>query len=422
MAIKAVLFDFDGTLADTLSLSFYAFKSVFKKYDNRELSTDELVSMFGPTEDEIITQNLVNKERIDQAIKDYYQLYKEGHTNQIQQSADILMMLKYIKSHNLKIGVITGKSRTAFQISSESLNLSHFFDVVISGDDVQKPKPRPEGIRTALKILGLDSDEAVFIGDSNADIMAGKSAGLRTFAVQWLSIFQSVSFEVQPDLVFTKVDQFLHLLENELEAKHRWLDWAKQIQSIAQIGLTYTKDVYDLERYEHLRQISMDILENYTFVGKEKISLSFANETGYATPKVDVRGVVFQDSKILLIKEKIDGAWALPGGWADIGYSPSETAVKEIKEESGFDVVAERLLAVLDKKFHDHPPEPYHVYKFFILCKIVGGQALCGLETSEVRFFEENSLPELSAERNTEKQVKLMFEYLRNPNKNVIID
>lgn len=202
----------------------------------------------------------------------------------------------------------------------------------------------------------------------------------------------------------------------------KWLEWAKQIQAIAQTGLTYTKDIYDIERYEYLRQLSIDILSNYTTINDKKIKLTFASETGYATPKVDIRAVVFKQNKVLLVREKIDGAWALPGGWADIGLSPSEVAVKEVKEESGYTVEPVRLLAVLDKKFHNHPPEPYHVYKFFIHCEIVGGDAQSGIETSAVDFFEENKLPELSTERNTYEQIKLMFEFLHNPHKEVIID
>lgn len=202
----------------------------------------------------------------------------------------------------------------------------------------------------------------------------------------------------------------------------KWLEWAKQIQAIAQTGLTYAKDIYDIERYEELRRISIDILANYTSVNKEKIALTFASDSGYATPKVDIRGVVFRGSKILLVREKIDGAWALPGGWGDIGLSPSEVAVKEMKEESGFDVLPIRLLAVLDKKFHDHPPEPYHVYKMFIQCEIVGGKATTGVETSAVGFFSLDELPELSLERNTVEQVKTMFEFLDQPDKKVILD
>ncbi|NHN32062.1 HAD-IA family hydrolase [Paenibacillus sp. S3N08] len=424
--MKAVLFDFDGTLADTLELSFYAFKRIFKKYDNREVSTEQLIAMFGPTEDGIIAENLANKQSIPQAIADYYEIYQTDHTTQVHGSDDIYKLLHYLQSNRIPMGVITGKSRKAFDISAKSLKMAHFFDIVITGDDVQKAKPDPEGIGIALAFLGVSKDEAVFVGDSHADIKAGKAAGLRTYGVQWLSTYQSIHFEVEPDLIFTKVGQFLELLGNprlnEANGSIKWLDWAKQIQSIAQIGLTYAKDVFDLERYEALRQISVDILDNYTLAGTDQIQLSFANETGYATPKVDVRGVVFEGDTILLVREKSDGAWALPGGWADIGYSASEVAVKEIQEEAGFDVVPVRLLAVLDKKFHNHPPEPYHVYKMFIHCRIVGGQAVGGVETSEVRFFAEHQLPELSTERNTESQIKTMFAFLRDPNKTVIMD
>ncbi|MBD3922000.1 NUDIX hydrolase [Paenibacillus sp. PR3] len=202
----------------------------------------------------------------------------------------------------------------------------------------------------------------------------------------------------------------------------KWLEWTKQIQAIAQTGLTYAKDVYDIERYEALREMSIEILSEYTMVGEEKITLTFASDTGYATPKVDIRAVVFHQDRILLVREKIDGAWSLPGGWADIGLSPSEVAVKEVREESGYTVKPLRLLAVLDKKFHNHPPEPYHIYKMFIQCEIVGGDAQTGIETSAVDFFEENNLPELSVERNTLTQLQLMFEYNRDPNKKIIVD
>ncbi|CAH1205886.1 NUDIX hydrolase [Paenibacillus sp. JJ-223] len=202
----------------------------------------------------------------------------------------------------------------------------------------------------------------------------------------------------------------------------QWLDWVKRIQAIAQTGLTYSKDVYDLERFEELRELSIEMLANYTNVSREKIKLHFGSETGYATPKVDIRGVVFKEGKILLVREKADNAWALPGGWADIGHSPSEIAVKEIEEESGYITVPKRILAVMDKKFHDHPPEQYHVYKIFIECQIVAGQPNGGVETSEVAFFDRDRLPELSLERNTVKQIQTMFQFLDDPSKTVILD
>ncbi|MEE3952798.1 NUDIX hydrolase [Peribacillus frigoritolerans] len=202
----------------------------------------------------------------------------------------------------------------------------------------------------------------------------------------------------------------------------KWLDWAKQLQSIAQAGLTYSKDVYDLERFELIKNISVEILSHQTDMDMTVIRDLFSNETGYATPKVDIRAVVFRKNKILMVRENTDGDWALPGGWGDIGLAPSEVAVKEVKEESGFDVKAIKLLGVLDKKFHPHPPSLYHVYKMFIQCEIIGGQPKEGIETSAVEFFAENELPSLSIARNTESQIEWAFKHLHNPQEPVYFD
>ncbi|MGG1573884.1 NUDIX hydrolase [Fictibacillus sp. NRS-1165] len=202
----------------------------------------------------------------------------------------------------------------------------------------------------------------------------------------------------------------------------KWLEWSKQLQSIAQAGLTYSKDVYDLERFESIRKISVEILSSFTDLDESAISDLFANETGYATPKVDIRAVVFRNKKLLMVKEKTDGGWSLPGGWGDIGLSPSEVAVKEVKEESGFDVRPIKLLGVLDKKCHPHPPSPYHTYKIFIKCEIVGGQALTGIETTAVDFFSQEELPALSIDRNTRSQIEMAFRQLHHPHEPAYFD
>ncbi|MFJ7973724.1 NUDIX hydrolase [Psychrobacillus sp. NPDC096389] len=202
----------------------------------------------------------------------------------------------------------------------------------------------------------------------------------------------------------------------------QWLEWAKRIQALSQSGLAFSKDVYDIERYEELRKISIEIMAEHTELETEKIGDLFANDAGYQTPKVDVRGVVFKNNQILMVKENIDDKWALPGGFCDIGLSPSENVVKEIKEESGFDVVPIRLLALLDKNKHPHPPEAYHYYKLFILCEIIGGQPTTGTETNNVQFFSEYNLPQLSLNRNTETQIKMLFEFLKEPSKDTIFD
>ena len=203
---------------------------------------------------------------------------------------------------------------------------------------------------------------------------------------------------------------------------HNWLNTAQHIQSIAQAGLTYCENDYDRERYQELLQISAHILADYTDTSFEKITDLFEREKGYLTPKVDIRGVIFQEDKLLMVQEKSDGCWTVPGGWADVGYSPSEIAVKEVQEEAGIDVVPERLLAVLDKKCHAHPPTPYYTYKIFILCRYVSGTVAPGAETQGAGFFALSELPSLSEERLTKSQAELLFNLYLHPENAPVFD
>ena len=202
----------------------------------------------------------------------------------------------------------------------------------------------------------------------------------------------------------------------------KWIDYVKEIQAIAQAGLTYTDNGYELERYARLRELSVEMMSYYSNTEPMVVSNLFANEKGYQTPKVDVRAVVFSENKILMVRETIDGRWSIPGGYADIGYSPGQVAVKEAYEESGYRVTPVKLLAVLDKQFHKHPASPHHLYKIFILCNIIGYEEIHSIETSDVGFFGENELPVLSTGRITEEQIQLLFEYNANPKKEAIFD
>lgn len=202
----------------------------------------------------------------------------------------------------------------------------------------------------------------------------------------------------------------------------KWLEWARRIQAISQAGLHFSKDVFDRERYEELQKLSSEIIAYFTKQSAEEVGEVLAAEKGYPTPKLDIRGVVFQDGKLLLVKEKMDERWSLPGGFCEVGLSASENAVKEIKEESGYDVVPKKLLAVLDSDKHTDKPQMFHYYKIFLQCELVGGGAQESVETSEIGFFGETELPPLSLKRNTEAQIKMLFEALRNPRKESVFD
>ncbi len=195
----------------------------------------------------------------------------------------------------------------------------------------------------------------------------------------------------------------------------KWLEWAKKLQAIAQNGLTFSENVFDIERFTSIQAIAAEILVTYTNAEHSYILDLFNRDVGYATPKVDVRGAVFRDDTILLVKERSDGCWTLPGGWADIGSSPSEAIVKEIYEESGYNARVVKLLAVYDRDRQGHPPFPHYVYKLFFQCEIIGGSPSSSIETEAVEFFAEDNIPELSIGRVTKAQITRLFEHYRHP-------
>src|SRR5580704_3997570 len=196
----------------------------------------------------------------------------------------------------------------------------------------------------------------------------------------------------------------------------KWVGWARGLQAIAQTGLHFSESEYDRERYRKILEISVQMFSHSSRGSPDLIRGLFENQTGYATPKVDVRGVVFRDDKLLLVKERSDGLWTLPGGWADVNDSPSEAVEREIVEESGFRAKAERMIAVFDRAKHANiPPFPFHVYKLFILCRLLGGEAKSSMETTGVDFVGEYDIPPLSLSRNTREQIQFCFDARKNP-------
>jgi ADP-ribose pyrophosphatase YjhB (NUDIX family) len=195
----------------------------------------------------------------------------------------------------------------------------------------------------------------------------------------------------------------------------RWLQWAQQLQAVAQTGSAYVKNEFDRQRYDLVRKIAAEIMATGSGIGPESVLDVFVREGGYATPKMDVRAAVFRDDCILMVQERSDGLWTLPGGFADVGDSPSVAIEREVLEESGFTVKVAKLAALFDRNRHPHPPFGYHIWKAFFLCELQGGEATPSIETSAVGFFPEDRLPPLSRGRIVTDQLTLMFAHHRNP-------
>lgn len=201
----------------------------------------------------------------------------------------------------------------------------------------------------------------------------------------------------------------------------KWIEWAREIFSLSQAGLAYSQNEFDLERYKRLQEITAEMLASQSELSKESVLESFSMQAGYATPKIDVRGAVVRDNKILLIQESMDGKWAMPGGWADLGNAPASVAEREVWEESGYHVKAEKVIAVIDAN-RIEPMEFYHAFKIIFLCTLTGGEPRVSYETLAVDFFDLDNLPPLSIYRTDESMLQEVFAHIQDPNRRTAFD
>lgn len=200
-----------------------------------------------------------------------------------------------------------------------------------------------------------------------------------------------------------------------------WLGWAKELQFLAQCGLAYSQNKFDIERFERIREISSEMISYKSGISKEKVKDLFCSETGFQTPKIDTRAAIFKDGKILLVQEN-NGKWSLPGGWCDACESVKSNTEKEAREEAGVDVEAERIIAIQDRKRHNLPVYAYDIIKIFVLCRLIGGEFKKNTETLASGFFDEDNLPPLAEEKNNSEQIKMCFEFFKNSSMITLFD
>jgi ADP-ribose pyrophosphatase YjhB (NUDIX family) len=193
------------------------------------------------------------------------------------------------------------------------------------------------------------------------------------------------------------------------------IEWIRKVQAIAQNGLAFTQDPFDRERYLQLQELAVSALHTELEVPLASARAFGEDEHGYATPKVDVRGAVFQHERVLLVRERSDGRWTLPGGWVDVNDAPSQAVAREILEESGYQARAVKLAALIDKNRHPHPPGLHHIYKLMFLCELLGGHAAAGIETDAVGFFPLTALPQLSTGRILASQIQRLYQHQLQP-------
>lgn len=206
-----------------------------------------------------------------------------------------------------------------------------------------------------------------------------------------------------------------------MDKNEKWLQWAVELQSLAQTGLFYSKDPFDLERYERIREITAEMVSYHSDTPLEKVKDLFCGDVGYQTPKIDTRAAMFKDGKILLVHEA-NGTWALPGGWVDVNVSVEENMIKEVKEEAGLDIKVKRIIAVQDREKHNLPIYAYKVCKIFMQCEVIGGEFVSNIETTGFDYFGMDELPCLAEEKNSREQIEMCFKAMRSESWEALYD
>lgn len=394
MRIKGIIFDLDGTLTDTLGLYMQGFRQAVEPLTGKHYTDEEITATLGPSEEGIIQALLPDSH--EQALTAYLSAYSRLLASCRGLYQDVEALLAELRAGGMLLGLVTGKGPGSTALTLAHYGLTDFFSEIATGS--------PEGAFKALRIeeirtrWGLTAQEVLYVGDAPSDIQAAKAAGVNMAVAAWSPQADAAALALlHPDAVMTSISDFRRWLRQHETV--RLVTLAQQVQALAQTGLTFTKDPYDIERYTLLRDIAAQLMAIHVAPDSQSWLTLFQGQQGYATPKVDVRGIVLRDGKLLLARERDDKLWSLPGGWADVGDRPSEAIRRELQEETGLAVKVNRLLGVWDRNLHGHPPYPFHVYKMIFLCEECGGELGVQHDSLEVDFFDPRHLPPLSLTR-----------------------
>lgn len=394
MQIKGIIFDLDGTLTDTLGLYMQGFRQAVEPLTGRQYTDAEITATLGPSEEGIIQALL--PESHEEALAAYLSTYSRLLASCRGLYQDVEDLLAELRAGGMLLGLVTGKGPGSTALTLAHYGLTDFFSEIAAGS--------PQGAFKALRIeeimtrWGLSPQEVLYVGDAPSDIKAAKAAGVNMAAAAWSPQADAAALALlHPDAVMSSVADLRRWLQQHETV--RLVGLGQQIQALAQTGLTFTKDAYDIERYTQLRDIAAQLMASQIAPDSQAWLTLFQQQSGYATPKVDVRGIVLREGKILLARERDDKLWSLPGGWADVGDRPSQAISREIREETGLAVKVDRLLGVWDRNLHGHPPYPFHVYKMIFLCEECGGELGEQHDSLEVGFFDPRHLPPLSLTR-----------------------
>ena len=414
---KHIVFDIDGTLIDTEKAILRSLQETILESLNKQVTLNDL--RFALDIPRKITLKRLGFENVSEANEIWNGYFKKCF-HSVSVFNGIKPALQELQNQGFKLGIITSQSRTEYTNDFQPFKLCDYFDTVIYAEDSTLSKPAPEPMLEYLKRTGIKNSDALYIGDSIYDFQCASNANVDFGLALWgcdsvKHIYADYFFKTPKDIPYT-----LNLKESAF-SEMPWLKWAMELQFISQVGITYSQGQFDKERFERIRRISAEIMSLKGNISIESVKNVFCNETGFQTPKLDSRAVIFNNDKILLVKEN-NGTWSLPGGWVDALESIKSNTIKEVKEESGLDVIPTKLIALQDRNKHNLPIYAYGVCKAFVLCEVIGGNFEANTETVDSAFWGINNLPQLATEKNNESQIRMCFDAYHSESWEVVFD
>lgn len=399
MRYQTILFDVDGTMVDSERPVMESFADTLKAL-NLPAPDDALLEI-AMRDTCINAMTAAGAPDVPFAHKLWIEYMGRAMEN-IRPCPAIPEVVRALKAMGCKLGIVTSRSRPEVAVDPSLRELVPLFETVICVEDVERTKPDPQPMLVAMEHLGSDPATTLYIGDSPTDAMSAHAAGIDFALAVW---GYRPGEPIRAEHYLTKPEDLIEIQRSE---NRKWLDWAKELQFIAQAGLEYSRDPFDIERFRRVREIAVEIMHEGTDMEIDKIRDLFCNESGYQTPKLDTRAAVFDGDKILLVRER-NGLWALPGGWADFNLSISENAVKEIFEEAGLKAELVKLVALQDHIRHNRHTTPYGIITSLVICKSLGGEFAPNTETTEIGWFPLNGLPPLDVNKTSLDQIRLCF-------------
>lgn len=412
-----LIFDIDGTLIDSRRANRAALRQLVREIQHRDLADDEADACFGLADSEALT--LLGLCDSAGVLRRWGELVAASDPENYRLFPGIRALVQNLACHGVCLGLVTSKSRAEFDATFTPLGLNSYFGSIVCSDDTERHKPDPAPLLHYLAMTGANPASCLYVGDTAYDMRAAAAAGMAGGLALWgqpspESIPATYRFKKPADLLAWV------LPPKPLSPQLRRI---VEIQMHAQAGITYSRDPFDIDRFQILRRLAAEMLAEGGSLPVERVETLFCSDEGYPTPKLDSRAAIFDEQgRILLVQEKNEGTWSLPGGWVDANLSVAENLVKEVREEAGLDVVPGKFVALLDRNRHNTPPFAYGIAKAFMICHVVGGRFEPNIEIADCGYFSRDNLPELSATRNTKEQIELCFRAHADPRWEAICD